>query len=127
ALGAARGLHVARDLGDQLLLARERALVAQPRPELERQLLAVEVALEVEEERLDPPLLAAVVRVGADRDRGTMTVGRAGVDAVAGDDDVGRRPQVRGREAERPAARVARDDEASDLGRPAEHPRGALD
>jgi hypothetical protein len=45
------------DLLDQLPLARERRLVAQPLPELDHEPLAVEIALEVEQERLDPPLV----------------------------------------------------------------------
>ena len=60
---------VAGDLVDQLLLALEHLLVAQPLPQLDDQPPAVEIALEVEQVRLDPPLLAAVVRVRADRDR----------------------------------------------------------
>ena len=67
--GGAGGLDVAGDLLHELGLAPERALVAQPLPELDAQRTAVEVALEVEQERLDPPLDAAVVRVDADRER----------------------------------------------------------
>ena len=69
--GARRGacaLDVAGDLVDQRLLALERLLVAQPLPELDDQPPAVEVALEVEQERLDASLAAAVVRVRPDRD-----------------------------------------------------------
>ena len=58
----ARLLDVARDLSDEPILARERLLVAQAAPELEDQPPAVEVAVEVEQVRLDAPLLAAVVR-----------------------------------------------------------------
>ena len=61
---------VLRDLVDELLLAREGALVAEAVPELDPERTAVEVALEIEEERLDPALDAAVVRVDADRERG---------------------------------------------------------
>ena len=68
-------LDVAGDLLHELGLALERALVAQPLPELDAQRAAVEVAVEVEEERLDPPLDAAVVRVDADRERGAVLVG----------------------------------------------------
>ena len=50
----------------------KRLLVAQPLPELDDEPLAVEVAVEVEQERLDPPLRAAVVRVRADRDCGAV-------------------------------------------------------
>src|SRR5204863_3011412 len=73
AFGGACRLDVAVDLSDELGLARKRLLLAQPLPELERQPLAVQVACEVEQERLDPALAAAVVRVRADRDRGAMT------------------------------------------------------
>src|SRR3954452_21712887 len=64
--GAGRG-DVPADLVDQLLLAPEDGLVPEPQPELDDEALAVEVAVEVEQERLDPPLAAAVVRVRADR------------------------------------------------------------
>ena len=47
----------------------ERPLVAQPPPELDDEALPVQVAVEVEQERLDPPLVAAVMRVRTDRDR----------------------------------------------------------
>ena len=57
-----RRLDVAGDLVDQLLLAREHLLVAEPLPQLDDEPAAVEVAVEVEQVRLDPPLLAAVVR-----------------------------------------------------------------
>ena len=115
------------DLRDQLGLALEGPLVAQALPELERQPLAVQVAGEVEQERLDPALAAAVVRVGADRDRGAVTVRGARVDAVARDEQARLRPQVRGREAERAAARVACDDRSDHLGRPPEQPCRPVD
>ena len=70
--GALGLLDVARDLSDELLLALEGPLVPQALPELDDQPPPVEVALEVEQERLDPPLVAAVVRVDADRDRGAV-------------------------------------------------------
>ena len=70
--GGARPLDVAGDLLDQLGLAPEDLLVAEPLPDLDHEPLAVEVALEVEQVRLDPPLAAAVVRIRADRDRRPM-------------------------------------------------------
>src|SRR5205085_10050757 len=74
--------HVAPDLLDELGLRRERALLPQPGPQLEDEAAPVEVALEVEEEGLHPALLAAVVRIRPDRDRGSVPVRRAGIDAV---------------------------------------------
>src|SRR6266545_7598007 len=62
-LGGLRFLDVAGDLGDELLLALEGALVAQASPKLEHEPLAVEVAFEVEEVRLDAPFAAAVMRI----------------------------------------------------------------
>ena len=81
--GGARRLDVAADLLDQRLLALEDLLVAQALPELDDEPLAVEVAVEVEQERLDAPLGAAVVRIRPDRDRRAMVERRARVDAVA--------------------------------------------
>src|SRR5205814_54435 len=86
---------------------------------------AVEVALEVEEVRLDPALGAAVVRVDADRHRGALLSSRAGVDPERGNEQRGIRTQVRRGEAERAPARVARDDRSLHLDRPAEERRGA--
>src|SRR4051812_48743967 len=119
-LGLSRSLDVALDLRDEGGLALEGLLLAQAPPELERQPLAVEVAVEVEQERLDPPLVAAVVRVGADRDRGSMPVGGARVDPVGGNEQARLGAEVRGREAERAAARVAGDDRPRELRRPSE-------
>ena len=100
----------------------EDRLVAEPLPQLDDEPLAVEVALEVEEERLDPPLRAAVVRVRADRDRGAVPERLARVDPVARADELRVHRDVGRRVAERPAALVAGDDEAVELERPAEHP-----
>ena len=60
------------DRVDELRLRLEARLVAQALPELDDEPLPVEVAVEVEQERLDPPLGAAVVRIRADRDRGAV-------------------------------------------------------
>ena len=59
----------------------EGALVAQPLPQLDRESLPVEVAVEVEQVRLDAQRRAAVVRVDADRDRRPVPERGAGVDA----------------------------------------------
>ena len=67
----------------------------------------VEVAVEVEQVRLDAPLVAAVVRVRADRDRRPAAGRGAGVDAVRRHEQLAGDREVRGREAERAAARVA--------------------
>ena len=87
--------------------------------------VAVQVAGEAEQERLDAELVAAVVRVRPDRDRRAVTGRRPGVDAVQRDEQPGLGGDVRGREAERATAGVALDDDAFDLGRPAEQ-RGRL-
>ena len=47
-LGRKRLLDVARDLSDELLLAREGPFFAQAAPELDDQAFAVEIALEIE-------------------------------------------------------------------------------
>src|SRR5207245_2649996 len=127
--GAPRGarlLDVSGDLVDQIALAFERALVAQAPPQLEHEPLAVEIAFEVEQERLHAPLLASVVRVRPDRDRRAGSMPEAGVDAVRRHDQARVDRQIRRREAERPAPCVAGDDDALDLGGPAEQPGRAL-
>src|SRR6188474_1905924 len=63
-----RGFDVAGDLLDECGLRLEDGLVPQSLPQLDDEPLSVEVAVEVEEEGLDPALRAAVVRVRADRD-----------------------------------------------------------
>src|SRR5712691_11396141 len=121
--GAPRGARlpdVSGDLLDQLALAFERALVAQAPPQLEYEPLAVQIAFEVEQERLDAPLLAAVVRVRPNRDRRARSMPETGVDAVCRHDQARVDCQVRRREAERPAPCVAGDDDALDLRGPAE-------
>src|SRR4051794_25966261 len=64
------GLDVGCDLLHELLLARERPLLAEPLPEREAERPPVEIAREVEEKRLDAPLDAAVVGVDADAHSG---------------------------------------------------------
>src|SRR3954469_1653169 len=125
-LGAPRLLDVAGDLRDELGLALEGLLVADPAPEFDDEALPVEVAVEVEQERLDAALVASVVRVRPDRDGGAALAGGARVDAVRRHDEARIQGQVRGREAERAAARVARDDEAVDLRGPPQERGGAL-
>src|SRR5918994_6152527 len=71
-LGGPCRLDVPPDLVDQLLLRDERALVSQPLPELEHEPLAIEIAVEVEQECLDAPLVTPVVRIDPDRDRGEV-------------------------------------------------------
>src|SRR5215204_1612218 len=120
--GLPRRLDIARDLVDQLLLAAENLLVAQPLPELDHQTAPVEVAVEVEQVGLDPPLLAAIVWIRADRDRGAarlsiLEAGGAGVDPVRGHDQARLDRQVRRRIAECPPSLVATDDDAVQLGR----------
>src|SRR5207253_9976722 len=88
------------------------------------QALAVQVALELEQVRLDATLAAPVVRVDPDRDRRPVTARRARVDPVRGHQQLRLQRQVRGREPKRPAALVPENDCAVELSRPAEEPRG---
>ena len=81
--GGPRRVDVAGDLRDQRVLALEGRLVPESLPELDDEPLAVQVAVEVEQERLDAPLRAAVVRVRADRDRRAVVERRARVDPVS--------------------------------------------
>src|SRR5690348_7044439 len=83
------GLDVLGDLGDQVGLGLEGPLVPEPEPELHDEPLAVQVALEVEQVGFDPTLVAAVMRVDADRDGGAVPAPRAGVDAVGRDGELG--------------------------------------
>ena len=88
---------------------------------------AVEVALEVEEVRLDAPLGAAVVRVRADGDRRPVAERRSRVDPEARHREKRVDGEIRGRIPERPAALVAGDDRPVELERPAEHLGGRDD
>ena len=86
---------------------------------------AVEVALVVEQERLDAQLGAAVVRVHADRGRRALVARRARRRCRAPGRAGSARP-ARWRSGTRACRRaVAADDDAVDLDRPAEHRRGA--
>ena len=97
------------------------------------QLAAVEVAVEVEQERLDEqPAAGDERRAHADRDRRRPLPhardGRAaGVDAVVGDRERRVRDEVGGREAERAAALVAVGDDPAHPERRAQQPRGLGD
>ena len=92
--------------------------------ELDDHPLPVEVAGEIEQERLDPPFRAAVVRVQADRDRSSMVERRAGVDPERRDEQRVLDPEVRRGKAQRPAARIPGDDDPLDLERAAEERSG---
>src|SRR5579884_4205063 len=118
-----RRLHVPRDLLDELVLARERLLVAQPPPELDHEPLTVLIALPVEQEGLDPPLVAAVVGIDADRDRRADVRDRPRVDAVRRHCELRPHVEVGGREAEPRAAVISADDDALDLEGPPEQAR----
>src|SRR5438874_12730962 len=109
----------------ELLFALECTLLAQALPQLDDEPLAVEVSFEVEQECLDPPFVAAVVRVDADRDGGSMLTDGTCVNAVRGNEELGVRAQIRGRKAERAAASLAGDDEALDFGGSSEQPSRA--
>ncbi len=131
---AAGVVDVVAELGADGVDAVELALAAQEVLEANLGLLAVQLALEVEQVRLEQRVVGVLVerrpppevdRAGVDRAVGPLVA--AGVDAVgrqahrAGHVDVGRR------EADQPTALVATDDRAAHLVRPAEHPRGELD
>src|SRR5580765_1799699 len=70
--------------------------------------------------RLDPPLVTAVVRVDADRDRGAVAERRPRIDAIGRDEDLWSDGEVSRRIPERPAALVPEHDGALDLGRATE-------
>src|SRR5215207_4465820 len=122
-----RRLHVARNLVDQLLLGSEGAFVAQAPPELENEPLPIQIALEVEQEGLDAPLLAAVLRIDTDRDRGAVPLRLAGVNPVGGHEQLTRHGKICGRKSECSAPRVAGDDRPLHLWRPSEQLGGCLD
>src|SRR3954471_7241757 len=109
-------LDVLRNLGNEGGLALEGALLAQTLPQLEDQPVPVEVAIEVEQKRLDPALAPAVVRIRADRDGRTVLARRARVDPELGHEQLRVEAEVRGREAERATPCIARHDRAVELG-----------
>src|SRR5437763_13593554 len=88
ATGRARAADVVREGGNEPGLGGEGSLFAQPFPQLDDEPRAVQVALEVEEIRLDASLRAAVVRVRADRDRRGTAERGAGVHPVRGNEQV---------------------------------------
>src|SRR3954471_3846518 len=115
------------DLRDQPGRVGEPHLVAQPRHEVDRHVLAVEVLVDVQDERLDGPLAPGERRVRAHRDRGAQPAGavrRAGepgtVDTVGRDGGEARRRQVRRRVAELVPPTVPADDDAFQAVRAAE-------
>src|SRR3954470_14306575 len=82
-----RLLDVAADLGDQLVDRRKQALTAQPSEEVDSQLLAVEIPLEVDEVGLDQHSAAGLeLRSHPDVDRRGVAVGDTAVDALVGPD-----------------------------------------
>src|SRR5581483_1072112 len=89
-----RAADVVRDRLHQIRLGSERSLVAELLPELHHEAPLVQVAVAVEEERLDAALAAAVVRIRPDRDGGAVTVGLAGVDAERGHEQAGGHVEV---------------------------------
>src|SRR6185503_5690416 len=104
--------HVLAHLLDQRVDAVEAPLAAQALEEVQAQLAAVDVAVEVEQERLDEQAAAGLERwAHADVDRGDVRLavdfGAAGVDPVVGDDQARVGNEVGGREAERAAPLVA--------------------
>src|ERR1044072_8929576 len=104
---AACGLDIRGYRLHELCLAGERALVAEAFPELDRQPLPVEVAVEIEQIRLDAKRRAAVVRVDADRARAAVAERLADVDPSRGQELIRIRLEVRRREAEELPAPVA--------------------
>src|SRR5687767_12416632 len=92
------GRDVLGDLRHEIFLARESALVPELLPELQPDALAVQIALEVEQEGFDAALAPAVVRIDSDRDRGAGAERLADVDPERRDEHMGLRREVRGRE-----------------------------
>src|SRR4051794_4366529 len=99
---------------DQIVDRREAPFAAQALDELDGELLAVEIALPVDEEGLDQ-LVATGLELGphADVDGGRHSVGPCCIDAVAGNHVALRRHEVGGWEAQLAPALVAVDDLAA--------------
>src|SRR4051794_31422402 len=103
--------HVLVHLAHELLDGAEPDRVPQPRGERQRNALAVQVPVEVQDERLDPALTTGEGRVRADADCGDelLAGGRELADHAAGVDAVGRdrapwdEAEVGGRVADRPS------------------------
>src|SRR5580765_3341657 len=77
--------------------------------------------------RLDPPLVTAVVRVDADRDRSAVAKRRPRIDAIGRDEDLWSDGEVGRRIPKGSAALVPEHDGALDLGRATEEPGGPND
>ena len=94
-------------------------------PELDDEASTVEIAFEVEQDRLDPPLVSAVVWVHADRDRraGGRARSRRRCRRQAREARAGT-AEVRRRIAERAATLVAENDRSLELRRSSEQARG---
>ena len=127
-------LDVRTELFFERVDPREPNLLAEPVGDLHSCVLAIEVAIEVDEVCLDEEETVLVVERGAttDVDRGRMRqpVGAhvpAGVHAVAGEGNRSWDREVGGREADRSAAGVAVFDDTSHLVRPAQEPIGGID
>src|SRR5829696_3046163 len=122
---APRLLHVPAHLLDQVLDAVELLHPADPLDELDAQLDAVDVGVEVEDEGLHGALAALEGRVRADRDRRRQPAPvqhrPARVDPVGRDRDVPLGAHVGGGVAQLPAAALAAHDDAVDPVRPAQH------
>src|SRR4051812_37926691 len=125
--GLTRCLDVLRNLGNEGGLALEGALLAQTLPQLEDQPVPVEVAVEVEQKRLDPALAPAVVRIRADRYGRTVLARRARVDPELGHEQLRVEAEIRRREAEGAASCIARHDRAVELGGSPEQARRPID
>src|SRR6185312_15771698 len=111
----ARVLDVGVHLFDQRIDVVEGELRAQSLDEGDAQRLAVEVAVEVDQEGLDQdPEVGVEGGPGADVDRRRMAVGEGGVDPVPRGDEALVGDEVGGRETQRSAALVAFHDFALD-------------
>src|SRR6266540_7419436 len=115
-----RRFHVGCNLPYELVLARERSFVPQSLPQLQAQILAVEVALVVEEECLDAALGATVMRVHTDGGGGAAPQGGACVDPMRRHEQAWLHGDVGSREAERAPALVPGHHDPFYFGRPAE-------
>src|SRR2546421_5154758 len=121
-----RPLDVVVNRGHELLERVEPALLADRAPQLNDQPLAVQIAVEIEQMRLDPPLDAVEMRVRPDRHRRAPVVRPARIDAVRRNEERFGDVQVRGGKPELTATSVTADDNPLNLRRSPEQRRGGL-
>src|SRR5438270_2471660 len=124
--GCPRPLDIVVDRGHELLERVEPALLADRAPQLNDQPLAVQIAVEIEQMRLDAPLDAVEMRVRPDRYRRAPVVRPARIDAIRRNEESFGDVQVRGGKPELAATSVTADDNPLNLRRSPEQRRGGL-